>query len=58
MDLIEKTIAETLQTYRKHTSYWINIAYSEPSQELNAQIGGDEYRVEVITVAIEGRPHE
>lgn len=53
MDLIEKTIAETLQTYRKHTGYWINIAYSEPSQESSAEIGGDEYRIEVITVAVE-----
>lgn len=53
LDLIEKTIEETLQTYRTHPSYWSNIAYSEPSQASSAEIGGDEYRVEVIPVIVE-----
>jgi hypothetical protein len=53
LDLIEKTIIETLVANRVNTPYWNLLHQDEPSSAISAQINGLEYRVEVITVIAE-----
>lgn len=53
LDLIEKTIAETLETYRRYDGYWQGIDYSDRSQSDSVAIGGDDYRREIISVVVE-----
>lgn len=55
LDLIEKTIAETLEANRRYDGYWQGIDFADRSQvdSVPAGIGGDEYRREIIPVVVE-----
>lgn len=50
LDLIECTIADTLQTYRRHPNYWQRAVYEGETETGSLAIGGDEYRIERIRV--------
>jgi len=53
LDLIEKTIFDTLIANRVHEGYWNLLHQDEPSNAISVKIGGLEYRAEVITVVLE-----
>ena len=52
IDLIEKDIAETLESNQRTTN-WESIQYSAGTTVDSVEIGGDEYRREVIPVVVE-----
>jgi hypothetical protein len=53
LDLIEKTILETLIANRIREGHWNLLHQDEPSNAVSVKISGLEYRAEVITVIAE-----
>ncbi len=53
LDTIEAAIADVLLTNTRYSGYWDRIEYTEPTQPDGVEIGGIEYRRELIRLTVE-----
>ena len=53
LDTIEAAIADVLLTNTRYTGYWDRIEYADATQPDGVEIGGAEYRRELIKLTVE-----